>query len=310
MALCQPGTSSRRIFSARDSAPLFAAACHPKTEACAHVLQAGAANAGAPITRAALIRSAIIIVHPNNVSKRISRYSKTFPGTRSIGRPTLFFRDPSFGRTVPRRRAETDKMDGPVLVSTGKLSDDPQALESPTTSDASFNHSLSLKALYRKLDRRIIPCLWILYFLASSSRSTVGLALTMNMSTGDSLSQQLGLDGHQISTGVALFYVGYVIFEIPSNLVSMSSFQSPVPFCGEGLIVVTRIRPHVWIARIQMSIGIVAACHAALRAEWSFYLLRFLLGACEAGVWPGISPPICDSHLRNGILFDSMVSSQ
>jgi len=224
--------------------------------------------------------------------------------------PTLFFRDPSCGRTVPRRRAETDKMDGPVLVSTGKLSDDPQTLESLTTSDASYNHSLSLKALYRKLDRRIIPCLWILYFLASSSRSNVGLALTMNTATGDGLSQQLGLNGHQISTGVALFYVGYVIFEIPSNLVSMFSFQSPVPLCGEGLIVVTRIRPHVWIARIQMSIGIVAACHAALRSEWSFYLLRFLLGACEAGVWPGISPPIGDSHIRNGILFDSMVSSQ
>lgn len=37
-----------------------------------------------------------------------------------------------------------------------------------------------------------------------------------------------------------------------------------------------------------MSIGIVAACHAALDSVWSFYLLRFLLGACEAGVWPGI----------------------
>ena len=36
-----------------------------------------------------------------------------------------------------------------------------------------------------------------------------------------------------------------------------------------------------------MSIGIVAACHAALNSVWSFYLLRFLLGACEAGVWPG-----------------------
>jgi len=53
------------------------------------------------------------------------------------------------------------------------------------------------------------------------------------------------------------------------------------------LIKVTRIRPQVWIARIQMSIGIVAACHAALSSVWSFYLLRFLLGACEAGIWPG-----------------------
>ena len=41
-----------------------------------------------------------------------------------------------------------------------------------------------------------------------------------------------------------------------------------------------------------MSIGIVAACHAALNSVWSFYLLRFLLGACEAGVWPGIPIPL------------------
>ena len=116
-------------------------------------------------------------------------------------------------------------MEDPVPVPVRKLSEDPKAIESPTTSDASFNHIESLKFLYRKLDRRIIPCLWILYFLASSSRSNVGLALTMNRSTGDSLSQQLGLSGHQISTGVALFYVGYVIFEIPSNLVSTTSLH-------------------------------------------------------------------------------------
>ena|SRR5271154_3477240 len=160
---------------------------------------------------------------------------------------------------------------------------DPNALESPSSSDASFNHVLELKRLYRKLDRRIIPCLWVLYFLASSSRSTVGLALTMNLSTGDGLSQKLGLSEHEISTGVALFYVAYVIFEVPSNLVSTCLLFM-------GLMVVTRIRPHVWIARIQMSIGIVAACHAALNSVWSFYLLRFLLGACEAGVWPGPVP--------------------
>jgi MFS family permease len=159
----------------------------------------------------------------------------------------------------------------------------PVTLDSPSDTETNFDHILSLKRLYRRLDRRIIPCLWTLYFLASSSRSNVGLALTMNLSTGDSLGQHLGLSEHQISTGVALFYVAYVIFEVPSNLVSMS-------VCGGVDYLVTRIRPHVWIARIQMSVGIVAACHAALSSVWSFYLLRFLLGMCEAGVWPGKTP--------------------
>src|SRR5271169_3450073 len=102
----------------------------------------------------------------------------------------------------------------------GKFSEQ-TGLESPTASDASINHISELKRLYRRMDRRIIPCLWVLYFLASSSRSTVGLALTMNLSTHDGLSQHLDLSSHQISTGVALFYVAYVIFEVPSNLVSI-----------------------------------------------------------------------------------------
>jgi len=103
-----------------------------------------------------------------------------------------------------------------------KLEDPASALESPVSSDATYNHILSLKRLYRHLDRRIIPCLWVLYFLASSSRSTVGLSLTMNTATHDGLAQHLGLSEHEISTGVALFYVAYVIFEVPSNLVSIS----------------------------------------------------------------------------------------
>src|SRR5579859_2166473 len=107
----------------------------------------------------------------------------------------------------------------PAPTSGGKYAE-AEAFESPVADDYSFDHVRGLKNLYRKCDRRIIPCLWTLYFLASASRSNVGLALTMNLSTGDGLAQKLQLTGHQISTGVALFYVGYVIFEVPSNLVS------------------------------------------------------------------------------------------
>jgi hypothetical protein len=114
------------------------------------------------------------------------------------------------------------------LPDTKSPQDDSEAFDSPTTSDASFNHTIALKHLYRHLDMRIIPCLWVLYFLASSSRSTVGLALTMNTNTDDGLAQVLDLSEHEISTGVALFYVAYVIFEVPSNLVSIS----PSPFVG------------------------------------------------------------------------------
>lgn len=119
----------------------------------------------------------------------------------------------------------------PVPTNSKFIEEEP--VTSPWGSETSFDHTLSLKRLYRRLDNRIIPCLWTLYFLASSSRSNVGLALTMNTATGDGLSQQLGLSSHQISTGVALFYVAYVIFEIPSNLVSNALFRIIIDFSDE-----------------------------------------------------------------------------
>ncbi|KAF3940997.1 hypothetical protein ABW19_dt0209819 [Dactylella cylindrospora] len=128
-----------------------------------------------------------------------------------------------------------------------------------------------VEKIYTRLDRRIIPALWILYFLCSAIRSNVGLSLTMNSATGDSLGQKLHLTGKQISTGLALFYVCYVVFDLPSNLV------------------MSKLSPHVWLSRIVLCVGIVGACHAALSAAWNFYLIRLLLGIVIAGMWPGMS---------------------
>lgn len=76
-----------------------------------------------------------------------------------------------------------------------------------------------LDRIYRKLDRRIIPPLWILYFLTSFGSSAYGVALTMNMDKGHSLSQTLNLSAHQLSVASALYYVGYIVFDVPINLV-------------------------------------------------------------------------------------------
>jgi len=104
----------------------------------------------------------------------------------------------------------------------------------------------------RKLDYRILPAFWIFYFLCAAIRSNVGLSLTMNSETGDSLGQRLQLSPHQISTGLALFYVCYVVFELPANLI------------------MTRISPHIWMSRIVIGVGVVGACHAALSGAWNF----------------------------------------
>ncbi|EPS33385.1 hypothetical protein PDE_08347 [Penicillium oxalicum 114-2] len=129
----------------------------------------------------------------------------------------------------------------------------------------------NIERIYRKLDRRIIPAFWVLYFMCSAIRSNVGLAQTMNTSSGHDLAEVLHLNPHQISTGLALFYVCYVVFDLPSNLV------------------MTRLSPHVWMSRIVISVGLIGTCMTAMKAAWSFYLLRLLLGIVEAGLWPGMT---------------------
>ncbi|KAL9600480.1 MAG: hypothetical protein Q9219_003131 [cf. Caloplaca sp. 3 TL-2023] len=128
-----------------------------------------------------------------------------------------------------------------------------------------------IEKVYKKLDIRIIPAFWTLYFLCSAIRSNVALSQTMNIAQKHDLGSELNITPKQISTGLALFYVCYVIFDLPSNLV------------------MTRLSPRVWMSRIVVAVGIVGSCMAAMKAAWSFYLLRLLLGIVIAGMWPGMA---------------------
>nr|KMM71740.1 vitamin H transporter Vth1 [Coccidioides posadasii RMSCC 3488] len=122
-----------------------------------------------------------------------------------------------------------------------------------------------------KLDWRIIPPFWVLYFLCASIRSTVGLSQTMNIAEKHDLGSVLQMTPHEISTSLALFYVCYVVFDLPSNLI------------------MTRLSPRVWMSRIVIGVGVIGSCMAAAKAAWSLYLLRLLLGVVMAGLWPGMA---------------------
>jgi MFS transporter, ACS family, tartrate transporter len=123
-----------------------------------------------------------------------------------------------------------------------------------------------------KVSRRLVPFLIICYFVAYLDRVNVGFAaLTMN--------QDLGLSQTAFGFGAGIFFIAYFIFEVPSNLL------------------LERFGARKWIARIMMSWGILSGAMALIPAisratglgnEYSFYLLRVLLGAAEAGFFPGI----------------------
>jgi MFS family permease len=150
-----------------------------------------------------------------------------------------------------------------------------ESKEPSTHTNASFTSPITdlvhLRRVYRRLDLRIIPPFWLLYFLCSAIRSLPGLAQTMNLSTDDDLSSVLSLSPHELSLGLALFYVAYVIFELPSNLA------------------MSRLSPSLWLARIVISVGVIGIAMVGMKDVAGYYVLRFLLGVVEAGMWPGMS---------------------
>jgi ACS family tartrate transporter-like MFS transporter len=115
----------------------------------------------------------------------------------------------------------------------------------------------------RKVRRRIIPFVFMLFIVAALDRNNIGFAaLTMNA--------QLAIDSQQYGFIAAMFFPGYVIFEIPSNLM------------------LYRIGARAWIARILISWGIVAMLTGFVQTPMHLYVARFLLGVAEAGYFPGI----------------------
>lgn len=111
--------------------------------------------------------------------------------------------------------------------------------------------------------RRLVPFLMLCYFVAYVDRVNVGFAaLTMN--------RDLAFTSTVFGTGAGIFFLGYFLFEVPSNLA------------------VARFGATRWIMRIMLSWGVVAAAMALVSGVSSFYLLRFVLGAAEAGFFPGI----------------------
>jgi D-galactonate transporter len=132
-------------------------------------------------------------------------------------------------------------------------------------------HALEVRTI-AKVSKRLVPFLIICYFVAYLDRVNVSFAaLTMN--------QDLGLSQTAFGFGAGIFFIAYFIFEVPSNLL------------------LERFGARKWIARIMLSWGILSGAMAlipniasatGLSDEHTFYLLRVLLGAAEAGFFPGI----------------------
>src|ERR1700719_10839 len=115
----------------------------------------------------------------------------------------------------------------------------------------------------RKVYLRILPFAVLTYFFCYLDRINVGFAsLTMN--------QDLGLDPAMYGMAAGAFFWGYVLFEVPSN------------------IILQKVGARLCLARIMVTWGIMSGLTAACTGPWSFMAVRFLLGLAEAGLYPGM----------------------
>jgi MFS transporter, ACS family, tartrate transporter len=117
--------------------------------------------------------------------------------------------------------------------------------------------------LYRTITRRLIPFLVLLYFVAYLDRINIGFAaLTMN--------RDLHIDARLFGFAAGVFFLGYFLFEVPSN------------------IMLLRVGARRWIMALMIAWGVVSVATAFVPGPASYIVLRFLLGAAEAGFYPGV----------------------
>ncbi|HEV7959556.1 MAG TPA: MFS transporter, partial [Rhizomicrobium sp.] len=111
--------------------------------------------------------------------------------------------------------------------------------------------------------KRLIPLMALMYVASFLDRVNIGFAaLTMN--------HDLGFSDQVFGLGAGIFFLGYFLFEVPSNLM------------------LEKVGARIWMSRIMLSWGLVSMATAFVKTAFAFYVLRFLLGLAEAGLYPGM----------------------
>lgn len=118
-------------------------------------------------------------------------------------------------------------------------------------------------AIFRTVAFRLIPFLFICYVIAQIDRMNVGFAKLRML-------QDLGFDEVIYGLGAGTFFIGYVLFEVPSNI-ALRKFGAPR-----------------WLGRIMITWGLLSAAMIFVTTPMTFYVLRFLIGVAEAGFFPGV----------------------
>ncbi|KAI0482688.1 MFS general substrate transporter [Xylariaceae sp. FL0804] len=147
-----------------------------------------------------------------------------------------------------------------------------QATHDPkeTAVETVFASSAQERALLWRQDKRIVPLTAAIYFLCNLDRSNIGNAKILNASAGDDMQAETGTTDYQFDIALMIFLIGYFLFEVPSN------------------ILLKKLRPSRWIALLMFCWGLVTIGLGGTHDYAQITVVRFLLGAVEAGLFPGL----------------------
>ncbi|KAK0244214.1 major facilitator superfamily domain-containing protein [Armillaria nabsnona] len=141
---------------------------------------------------------------------------------------------------------------------------EPEKNGSDTVSEVNFNADTQEdRRLVRKVDLRLIPILLLLYLLSFLDRSNIGNARIIGLAT------DIHLSPSAYNTALALYFIAYVIFEVPSN------------------IILKRFNPQIWLPTLTLAWGLVSVGQGLITNQAGLLGIRFLLGVTEAGLFPG-----------------------
>ncbi|KAF5516082.1 MFS transporter prlL [Colletotrichum siamense] len=173
-------------------------------------------------------------------------------------------------------QGEPSKSDGLTFARRGEQVDETTAVSDVSGFDAERMRARSLltaaeeKALMRRVDFRIMTICSLLFLMKNIDADNISNARIMNKGTSRNIMTQLDMTSDEYNLLNVLYYVPYIVLEAPSNLL------------------LKKFRPSAWQSRIMISWGIALLCHVPVSNKGGIYATRFILGAFEAGMFPGV----------------------
>ncbi|CZR53733.1 probable permeases of the major facilitator superfamily [Phialocephala subalpina] len=131
------------------------------------------------------------------------------------------------------------------------------------------------KAIRRKVDFRFLWLIGLMYIIKNIDYTNAAAVKVLQVGKPTNILKQLHMTADQYNWVQSIYFISYIVFEVPSNLL------------------LKKATPRNWQFRIIFSWGVVLACHAAVKSKEGLYTARFFLGVMEAGMFPGIAAQLC-----------------